>query len=129
MSRRRVRRQQPDWTVTFDTDREPSAWLREAAAARLRAIGSDKQIRDIAPLFETIICPISNPSAPGSREDYSCDRCGRYCGEPDDGFRLFSVHCEAQRSDLPDVLLAGGLCDACAARENLEPNPEQGRQS
>ena len=129
MSRRRVRRQQPDWTITFDSDHEPSAWLREAAAARLRAIGSDKQIRDIAPLFETIICPISNSSAPGSREDYSCDRCGRYSGGPNDRFHLFSVHCMAASPNLPDVVLAGGFCDACAARENLEPNPEQGRQS
>ena len=38
MSRRRVRRQQPDWTITFDSDHEPASIVHpRLAGVRNRA--------------------------------------------------------------------------------------------
>lgn len=128
MSRRRVRPQptpSPGWTIV--DGHEPSAWLRDAAATRLRAIAGDKRVQTVASEVELIVCPLSgNFTKSASREDYTCDRCRRYCAA--DGFHTFGLHFRATMPGVPDVVLAGGLCDDCAARETMPELPSQSTQ-
>jgi hypothetical protein len=118
VSRRRVRPRQtppPDWTIV--DGHEPSAWLRTTAAARLRAIAADRQVLAVAPAIGLIVCPLGRSGRPGSREDFTCDRCRRYCGAPADEFHVFGLQFRPVEPGLPDVMLTGGLCADCAARE------------
>lgn len=119
MSRRRVRPRQtppPDWTIV--DSHEPSAWLRNAAATRLRALANDEHSMATAPSADFIVCSLSGlPTNTGSAEDYTCDRCRRYCGASADEFHVFALPVKSARRGQPSVVLAGGLCADCAARE------------
>lgn len=85
---------------------EPSAWLRVAAARRVRDINAALASQGIpADNNAVVVTPLGKPSAPGSRGDRSCDRCDRYVPE-DTTFWLFQYA-------LRGVLLFGGLCQAC----------------
>ncbi|MBK8732852.1 MAG: hypothetical protein IPL93_08320 [Actinomycetales bacterium] len=91
---------------------EPTAWLRGTAGAQLRRaarLGLDPH--DAA--GPMIVAPlVGRMSIPGSREDRTCDRCGRYCGPAE----LF--HPLAYRAAVALVLI-GGLCTEHAAAEGV----------
>jgi len=89
------------------TAHEASAWLRSAAARRVRQINA--AVLD-ASAFGAIVSPIGRTGIPGSRADRECDRCGTYvpaCRT----LHLFSYHVP------PRIFLCGGLCGRCAAKE------------
>lgn len=87
---------------------EPSAWVRSAAADRVRDVertGLDPYATD-----PMIVAPLGRAAAPGSREDRTCDRCRRYTPEGE-WFYPFTVQ------PLPGLILVGGLCAACHRKE------------
>jgi hypothetical protein len=86
---------------------EPSAWLRQAAAKRVRQIGA--AVTDTS-AFGAIVSPLGRTGEPGSREDRTCDRCGRYVPQGE-LLHLFTYQ------PTPRIHLAGGLCGRCAAKE------------
>jgi len=88
---------------------EPSAWLRGAAARRVRQIGV--QLKDIdTSAYGAIVAPFGRTGAPGSRADRSCDRCDSYVPEGD-LLHMFVYQPTAR------IHLAGGLCTSCARKE------------
>jgi hypothetical protein len=89
------------------TIREASAWLRGAAARRVRQI---EALHLDASTFEVVVSPLGRTGAPGSRADRTCDRCGTYV--PASG----TLHLFLYRPT-PRIHLFGGLCAACEARE------------
>lgn len=86
---------------------EPSAWLRGAAARRLRQIVAT--VGDTT-AYGLVVAPLGRSGPPGSHEDRSCDRCRRYV-EQGDQLNLF--HYLAA----PRVVLTSGLCGPCWAKE------------
>jgi hypothetical protein len=86
---------------------EPSAWLRRAAAKRVREI---KNLHLDTSAYAAVIAPLGRTGPPGSRADRECDRCGRYVPERD-LLHLFTYQ------PTPRIHLTGGLCAACQARE------------
>lgn len=59
---------------------EPSAWLR--SASRRRVIGLSRHHATESPLLGTtvVVAFLTHGEVePGSREDRTCDRCGRHC--------------------------------------------------
>jgi hypothetical protein len=89
------------------TPHEPSAWLRGAAARRVRQIAA--AVLDVE-AYGVVVAPLGSSGPPGSREDRSCDRCGRYVPERD------LLHLLTYQPT-PRIHLAGGLCGRCAAKE------------
>jgi len=88
---------------------EASAWLRGAAAKRVRQISA--QLKDIdTSAYGAIVSPLGRTGAPGSRADRSCDRCNIFVPEGD------LLHMFVYRPT-PRIHLAGGLCGRCAAKE------------
>jgi hypothetical protein len=88
---------------------EPSAWLRGAAAKRVRQIGA--QLRDVdTSAYGAIVSPLGRTGAPGSREDRTCDRCRSYVPECSP-LHMFTYQ------PTPRIYLAGGLCESCARKE------------
>lgn len=116
MSRRRAKPEQLRHNWQFTGNREPSAWLRGAAAVKLRWIDANG-FATLGPRIMTQLSPYR--TLPGSREDRTCDRCRCYCpvGAP---FNLLTVGFTAGTPGISDVILTGGLCDACA---DLEGGP------
>lgn len=87
---------------------EPSAWLRDAAARRVRQVqaqGLDPNDPDGA----LIIAPLGRT---GGDDDHRCDRCGVDCR---DGGRMWTGMVTAA----PALRLVLGLCPACARREGI----------
>jgi len=96
-------------TVPTDFVHEPSAWLRGAAARRVRQInaaGLDVEA------FGVVVAPLGRTGPPGSRADRECDRCCSYVPEGD------LLHLVTYRPTAR-ILLAGGLCSSCARKEGL----------
>ena len=97
-------------SVTAGTDFvpvEPSAWLRSAAAARVR------QIKATVPNVEAygvVIAPLGETGPKGSREDRSCDRCRTYVPQ-NAHLHLLTYHVT------PKILLCAGFCSVCASKE------------
>jgi hypothetical protein len=89
------------------TIHEPSAWLRGAAARRVRQI---KNLPVDTSAYAMVIAPLGRTGDPGSREDRECDRCRSYVPEGD------VLHLFTYRAT-PGVHLAGGLCGSCARKE------------
>jgi len=88
---------------------ECSAWLRGAAAKRVRQIGA--QLKDIDTSdFGAIIAPLGSTGSPGSCEDRTCDRCRSYVPQGD-ALHMFVFWAT------PRIHLAGGLCASCARKE------------
>lgn len=88
---------------------ECSAWMRGAAATRVRQISA--QLKDIdTSAYGAIIAPLGRTGAPGSRADRSCDRCDSYVLEGD------LLHMFVYQAT-PRIHLAGGLCSSCAQKE------------
>jgi hypothetical protein len=87
------------------TVHEPSFWLRSTAAERVRLI----DLLDVE-AYGIVIAPLGSSGPPGSVEDRSCDRCGRYVPEGD-RLHLLSYHVA------PRIILCCGLCSSCAAKE------------
>jgi hypothetical protein len=88
---------------------EPSAWMRGAAAKRVRQISAQLKGIDTS-AYGAIVSPLGWTGAPGSRADRSCDRCFRYVREGD-LLHLFTYQ------PTPQIHLIGGLCGRCAAKE------------
>jgi hypothetical protein len=86
---------------------EPSAWLRGAAAQRVRQI--EAAVPDPS-AYGAVVAPLGRTGPPGSREDRECDRCRSYVPEGD-LLHLFTYQ------PTPRIHLAGGLCGRCAAKE------------
>jgi hypothetical protein len=86
---------------------EPSAWLRGAAARRVRQI---KNLHLDTSAYAVVIAPIGRTGDPGSHEDRECDRCRSYVPQGD-VLHLFTYRAK------PRILLAGGLCGSCTAKE------------
>lgn len=89
------------------TIHEPSAWLRSAAAKRVRQLNA--AVPDPS-AYGAIVAPLGSSGPPGSREDRSCDRCGRYV-PVGDVLHVFGYWPTAQ------ICLAGAFCSGCAAKE------------
>ena len=92
-----------------DVAHEPSAWLRGAAARRVREIGAQLKDTDTS-TYGAIVAPLGRGGAPGSRADRSCDRCGTYVRQGD-LLHMF-VYQPTSR-----IHLSGGLCGRCARKE------------
>lgn len=86
---------------------ELSAWMRGAVARRRRQIEALHLDLDGD---TTVVAPLGRPSAPGSDEDRSCDRCGHFTAVGD----LFYPIVVRATSWLT---LCGGLCAGCRDRE------------
>jgi hypothetical protein len=86
---------------------EPSAWLRGAAAKRVRQINA--AVTDVE-AYGAIVSPLGRTGAPGSRADRSCDRCNTYV-PPGRTLHLFTYQ------PTPRIHLCCGLCPQCEARE------------
>ena len=101
----------PTDSVTAGTDvaHEPSAWLRGAAAKRVRQIGAQLKDTDTS-AFGAIVAPLGTSGPPGSREDRTCDRCRCYVPQGD-ALHMFVFLAT------PRIHLAGGLCASCASKE------------
>jgi hypothetical protein len=92
-------------TRCVPTIHEPSAWMRGAAAKRVR------QIEDLhLDTRALIIAPLGRVGTPGSREDRECDRCG-VCVREGDLLHLFGYYAA------PKVIICCGLCGRCARKE------------
>jgi hypothetical protein len=94
-------------THRFLPNHEPSAWLRRAAAKRVRQI---KNLPVDASAYGAIVSPLGRTGEPGSRADRTCDRCGTYV--PASGTLHIFIY-----QPTPRIHLFGGLCAACQARE------------
>lgn len=94
-------------TVTNVTIHEPSAWLRGAAARRVRQI---EALPVDTSAYGAIVSPLGRTGEPGSRDDRTCDRCGRYVPASK------TLHMFVFRPT-PQIHLAGGLCGSCARKE------------
>jgi hypothetical protein len=90
------------------TIHEPSAWLRGAAAKRVRQI---ENLHLDASAFGVIVSPLGSSGPPGSRADRECDRCGSYV--PQAG----RLHLFAYRPT-PRIFLCAGMCASCAKKED-----------
>jgi len=91
------------------TIHESSAWLRGAAATRVRQINA--QLKDLdTSTYGAIVAPFALSGPPGSREDRRCDRC-RVDVPEGDLLHMFVYWAT------PRIHLAGGLCAACARKE------------
>lgn len=91
------------------TIHEPSAWLRGAAAMRVRQITA--QLKDIdTSAYGAIVAPFGRTGPSGSRADRSCDRCNTYV-PPGRTLHLFVY------KPTPRIHLCCGLCGRCAAKE------------
>lgn len=90
---------------------EPSAWLRSAAARRLRGLCARITTQ---PAGTVVVAPLIGPVRPGSREDRRCDRCRRDTarGHP---FYPFAL----RHPGRCPVVLVVGLCQRCAELEGL----------
>jgi hypothetical protein len=86
---------------------EPSAWLRGAAAKRVRRI---ENLHLDASSYGVIVSPLGRTGPPGSRTDRSCDRCSSYV--PQSGTLHLFVY-----QPTPRIHLCGGLCASCARKE------------
>jgi len=104
----RSRSAAPDLGTKHRVLHEPSAWMRGAAAKRVRQINA--AVTD-APAFALIVAPLGRSGPPGSREDRECDRCGRYVPEGD------LLHLIAYQPTAL-ILLCAGLCTSCAQKED-----------
>ena len=93
---------------------EASAWLR--ITARRRAIHLSRQCMSASPLLgtEVFIAYLSPGRVErGSREDRTCDRCGRYCPAGTTyGVSMFLTHYRDRRFHL-----VFGLCGRCGELE------------
>jgi len=99
----------PDLGTKHRALHEPSAWMRGAAAKRVRQI--EEQLKDIdTSAFGAIVAPIGRTGAPGSRTDRECDRCRTYVPQGE-LLHLFTYQ------PTPRIHLAGGLCSSCARKE------------
>lgn len=101
------------WTV-IPGNHEWSMWFLNAAAARLRQLEKS----GVLALDVDILTPIGRSSTPGSREDFTCDRCRKY--QPSQVLTLFQMWFrKTEYLNQPGgvVRLFGGLCRACADRE------------
>lgn len=101
--------------TTTDTQRvirEPSGWLRVTAAAQVRRIRRFGLNPDNT-TGPVILAPlVGNLTAPGTAQDRSCDRCGRYCA-PGEDYTVILYH------PTPVVALVVGLCADHAATEGV----------
>jgi hypothetical protein len=105
----RSRSAAPDLRAKHRIIHEPSAWLRGAAATRVRQISA--RLKDIdASAYGAIVAPLGRTGALGSRADRSCDRCNTYV-PPGRTLHLFVFQ------PTPRIHLIGGLCPACEAKE------------
>lgn len=93
------------------TIREPSAWLRGAAARRVAQIGA--QLKDIdASAYGMVVAPLGSSGPPGSLADRQCDRDGAWVPPSE------TLHVFAYRAT-PRIMLCGGLCASCARKEGV----------
>lgn len=105
---------------TATAPHEPTAWMRQAVAARQAAV--DAQVHDEDPVTLTVVTPIGDWSAAaitGTVEDRTCDRCRVYVpptrrGRP---FRFFTGAMPLRREDGLTTLVVFGLCLRCAEAE------------
>lgn len=85
---------------------EPSAWLRDVTARAYQYL----QREGIDPRQWQAVVMAVHDSEPGSREDFTCDRCRQFV--PDGVLTAFTY------GPLRDgLVIVGGLCDGCWGRE------------
>jgi hypothetical protein len=100
----------PDLGVKHRIIHEPSAWLRGAAATRVRQINA--RLKDIdTSAYGAIVAQLGRTGALGSREDRSCNRCGTYV--PPGRTLYLSVY-----QPTPRIHLCCGLCASCERKES-----------
>jgi len=101
----------PDLGTKHRVLHEPSAFLRGAAATRVRQINA--QLKDIdTSSYGAIVAPLGRTGALGSRADRSCDRCDTYV-PPGRTLHLFVYQ------PTPRIHLCAGLCGRCAEKEGV----------
>lgn len=96
------------WPMHLGPDHEPSSWLRELKAARVRQ--TTHLAATLAPTDVLVGTLTGRPTRDGSREDRTCDRCRTWV--PYDG----NLHMLVVQPT-PQLLLVGGLCSGCLERE------------
>lgn len=99
-----------------EVPREPSAWLRAAAKARLAQAApliGPATARGIAVVLYLTDPPAGHGNAARCRWEFTCDRCGHWCI---DGEVLVPV-AHMTRSGRSQVVLMIGLCEHCGIAE------------
>lgn len=96
----------PQTRPSVKRSNEPSAWLRSTAAKKARKIR--KRFPNL-PADTAVVTQLGPSCRPGSREDFTCDRCRRYCP----GGLNAGVHRHG------GISFAFGLCDDCYPAENF----------
>jgi hypothetical protein len=98
---------------------EPSAWLR--ATSRRRVIALSRRHATVSPVFGTTVVAYLTAShvEPGSREDRTCDRCGRHC--PPNTVYGVSAYLTDYREHR--YVLVFGLCMPCGQLEHPDDAP------
>lgn len=97
--------------IDVPADVEASAWLRQAAARR---------VRELPPMPCPTVAPLGPPSTHGTREDRTCDRCRTYVpptrpGRPVQFFT--ATYTLPHPVNGAPVLLTFGMCRPCMTHE------------
>lgn len=95
-------------TTTTAPPHEHTAWLRSQVARRVAQIDA---LTDL-PEHDLVVAPLGKHTAPGSREDRTCDRCRVYVPTGHD-YYPFGVRPRV------DICLCAGLCATCARLEGI----------
>jgi hypothetical protein len=106
--------------MTTKAPHEPSFWLRQAVAARVRAFAP--AIRN-TPAEVLVMIMLSEPPEDSTAEvqeawEVTCDRCSAYCGDEDTDFFTGAVAVVDARGRR--ITVTFGLCEACRALEGVD---------
>jgi hypothetical protein len=106
--------------MTTKAPYEPTAWMRQAVAARVRVFAP--AIR-AAPAEIMVMLMLSEPPEGSTPEvqdawEVTCDRCSAYCGDEDTDFFTGAVAVVDARGRR--ITVTFGLCEACRALEGVD---------